>query len=65
MPRPKTYYYVIVDIPQTQGGMTDRIFRFRKQSDAESFAVGKTYMGQPATAREDQAPARLLARWGV
>ena len=45
---------------------TPYIERFRKESEAVSFAYRREYYGKPASvSRVDSVPARLAQRWGV
>jgi hypothetical protein len=46
-------------------GDGSRVFRFRSERQARTFAVGKALYGQPATVDQDDVPVSLARRWGV
>lgn len=60
-------YHVDDDDPRAYGGAFGDgsfIARFRSEARAAAFARGRTYYGRPAEVqREDNVPARILARW--
>lgn len=37
--------------------------RFTVRENAESFAAGKTYYGQPATVQEEETSLKVFKRW--
>lgn len=62
--RTVTLYSVVYDVPQRSDGMTDDIARFRKETEAEDFAKGRTCYGRPATVSKETVPATIARRWG-
>jgi hypothetical protein len=59
-------WWTMVDGPgEGPAGDGTRIVRFRAARAAESFARGRTCYGRPATVTEDEAPKRLMQRWGL
>lgn len=61
-------YTVVAQVGAIGGGPAgdgSRVFRFRSEREARSFAVGKALYGQPATVDSDDVPVHLARRWGV
>lgn len=61
-------YTVVAQVGAVGGGPAgdgSRVFRFRSEREAKSFAVGKALYGQPTTVDVDEVPVSLARRWGV
>ncbi|HNB04644.1 MAG TPA: hypothetical protein PKV97_01840 [Thauera aminoaromatica] len=63
----KTVFTIVYDAPELGPGPNaddTHTKRFTNKKQAETFAAGKTYYGQPVTVQEDNnVPPKLFQRW--